>query len=299
MDIIFLTETWLNGDLSCSLFGVFKPIARCDRKKAPRGGVAILVRSTFLIHAEELCTDQIDFAVAVGLQLSGNTALLVILVYLPYPSPYEVSINDLEHFFDIASRSFKLKYPSNQYSHSLCVLGDFNMSSTDRKLMHSSSFRERQFLNLFCDYGLSPLILNKSTHRDGNNLDNVLCGTQAFPLSIQIVETLHLSDHFPIFLTFDIFVQAEKSGSEYSFVNYESLTSFESSWNSFAFDPYPSESNVLDFYNHLWNNMEASFSKKRKKRVTNPFYYSSHTMLALKKLNTVKRKIVKILLKLI
>ena len=106
MDIIFLTETWLNGDLSCSLFGVFKPIARCDRKKAPRGGVAILVRSTFLIHAEELCTDQIDFAVAVGLQLSGNTALLVILVYLPYPSPYEVSINDLEHFFEIASHSF-------------------------------------------------------------------------------------------------------------------------------------------------------------------------------------------------
>ena len=127
-----------------------------------------------------MCPDEFDSAVAVGLQLSGNSALLVILVYLPYPSPYEVSMNDLEHFFDAAACSFRYKYPSNQYSHSLCVLGDFNLPSTDWKLMYSSSAREQQFLNLFSDYGLSPLILNKSTHRDGNNLDNVLCGDMHF-----------------------------------------------------------------------------------------------------------------------
>ena len=293
VDIIFLTETWFNENSSCSLFGTFKPLARNDRKKGPRGGVAILVRSTFLIHAEELCPDEFDSAVAVGLQLSGNSALLVILVYLPYPSPYEVSMNDLERFFDAAACSFRYKYPSNQYSHSLCVLGDFNLPSTDWKLMHSSSAREQQFLNLFSDYGLSPLILNKSTHRDGNNLDNVLCGVHAFPLTFQIIETDHLSDHYPIFMNFEKFVQPELSYSEYYFLNHANLVSFENSWNDFAFDPYPSESNVMDFYNHLWNNIETSFSKKRKKRITNPFYYSSHTMHALNKLNAAKRKIVK------
>ena len=236
-----------------------------------------------------MCPDEFDSAVAVGLQLSGNSALLVILVYLPYPSPYEVSMNDLERFFDAAACSFRYKYPSNQYSHSLCVLGDFNLPSTDWKLMHSSSAREQQFLNLFSDYGLSPLILNKSTHRDGNNLDNVLCGVHAFPLTFQIIETDHLSDHYPIFMNFEKFVQPELSYSEYYFLNHENLVSFKNSWNDFAFDPYASESNVMDFYNHLWNNIETSFSKKRKKRITNTFYYSSHTMHALNKLNTAKK----------
>ena len=139
VDIIFLTETWLDGNSSCSLFGTFKPLARNDQKKGPRGVVAMFVRSTFLIHAEELCPDEFDSAVAVGLQISGNSALLLILVCLPYSSLYEVSMNDLERFFDADACSVRYKDPSNQYSHSLCVLGDFNLPSTDRKIMHSSS----------------------------------------------------------------------------------------------------------------------------------------------------------------
>ena len=157
VDIIFSTETWFNENSSCSLFGTFKLLARNDRKKGPRGGVAILVRSTFLIHAEELCPDEFDSAVAVGLQLSGNSALLVILVYLPYPSPYEVSMNDLERFFDAAACSFRYKYPSNQYSHSLCVLGDFNLPSTGWKLMHSSSAENSSSSTYFLIMDYHPL----------------------------------------------------------------------------------------------------------------------------------------------
>ena len=71
-------------------------------------------------------------------------------------------------------------------------------------------------------------------------------------------------------MNFEMFVQPELSYSEYYFLNHANLVSFENSWNDFAFDPYPSESNVMDFYNHLWNNIETSFSKKRKKRITNP-----------------------------
>ena len=43
----FLTETWFNENSSCSLFGTFKPRARNDRKKGPRGVLLYLLGQRF------------------------------------------------------------------------------------------------------------------------------------------------------------------------------------------------------------------------------------------------------------
>ena len=130
--------------MSCS-FGMFKSIARSDRQNGPRGGV-ILNRVTYNVLAEEI--NSVDFAAVAVIQLSGDSALLIILVYLPYPSPYEVSFDVMERLIDPIFSSFQ-KFPSSEYSHSLWVSGDFNFPSTDWNLMHSHSNRKQQFLDFF------------------------------------------------------------------------------------------------------------------------------------------------------
>ena len=100
--------------MSCSLFGMFKTIARSDRLN--RGGVTILSRLTCNVLAESN-SDDCDFAAAAVIQLSGDSALFVILVYLPYPSLYEVSFDDMERSID--SIFFSEKVSTAEYS--LCL----------------------------------------------------------------------------------------------------------------------------------------------------------------------------------
>ena len=100
LDILLITETWWTDNMSCSLFGMFNSIGRSDRQKGPRGGVAIRSRLTCKIFAEEINSDDFDFAAAAAIQLPGDSVLLIILVYLPYPSPYEVSFDVMERLFD-------------------------------------------------------------------------------------------------------------------------------------------------------------------------------------------------------
>ena len=83
---------------------MFKFIARSDRQNGPRGGVAILTRLTCIILAEEFNSDDFD---AAAIQHSGDSALLISLVYLPYPSPYEVSFDVMERLKDSIFSSFQ------------------------------------------------------------------------------------------------------------------------------------------------------------------------------------------------
>ena len=91
--------------MSCFLIRMFQTIERSDRRNDPRGGVAILSWLTGNILTEEIDSDDFDFAAAAVIQLSGDSALLVILVYLPYPSPYEVS-------FEIGTNDIGDHYPT-------------------------------------------------------------------------------------------------------------------------------------------------------------------------------------------
>ena len=145
---------------------------------------------------------------------------------------------------------------------------------------------------------MSPLILNESTHCDGNNLDNILCDLHAVPLSFENMGTKDISDHYPLILNLENAVQPNSSHMVFSFTSLEEMEVFEKSWLHFTYEPYPSRANVVDFYTYLWYSIETSFSRKREKRLANPFYYTSNTMYTLNKLNRAKRKTVKILVKL-
>ena len=100
LDILLITETWWTDNVSCSLFGMFKSIGGSDRQNGPRGGVAIRSRLTCKILSEEINSDDFDFAAAAAIQLPGDSALLFIFVYVPYPSPYEVSSDVMERLID-------------------------------------------------------------------------------------------------------------------------------------------------------------------------------------------------------
>ena len=102
LDILLITETQWTENMSCSLFGMFKFIARNDKQNGPRGGVAILTKCNIL--AEEFNSDDFDSAAAI--QQSGDSALLISLVYLPYRSPYEVSFDVMERLKDSIFNAF-------------------------------------------------------------------------------------------------------------------------------------------------------------------------------------------------
>ena len=294
IDVLFITETWWKDHVQCTLFGCFQPVAKKNRSNGPRGGVVILSRVTCRFPAEEIELDGFDFAVVIALRLNESSIALIILVYLPFPSPYEVFVESMASLLETATFLFEQKYPSRIYSHSLCVLGDFNFPNTDWNLMNSNSSRENDYLQLFSDWGLRPLILYESTHRDGNTLDNILCGVNSYPLSLEIRKQNLLKDHYPIIFKIDENLSCPESIlCEFSISKHHEILNFERNWMHFVFDSYPSPTNVNEFYNFLWTNLDCSFSKKRAKRIANPFYYTSHTMHYLNKLNTAKRKRVK------
>ena len=123
--------------------------------------------------------------------------------------------------------------------------------------MHTHSNREQQFLDLFSEYGLSPLILNESTHCDGNNHDNILCDLHAVPLSFEIMGTNDISDRYPIILNLEYAVQPNSSRMVFSFTSREEIEVFEKSWIHFTYEPYPCRANVVDFYNYLLYSIET------------------------------------------
>ena len=105
--------------------------------------------------------------------------------------------------------------------------------------------------------------------------------------------TNDISDHYPIILNLENAVEPNSSSIVFSFTSREEMEVFKKSWIHFTYEPYPSRANVVGFYNCLWYSIETSFSSKRKKRLANPFYYTSNKMHTLNKLKTAKRKTVK------
>ena len=75
----------------------------------------------------------------------------------------------------------------------------------------------------------------------------------------------------------------------YSFNNAADIQSFENSWETFPFH-LDSASEIVDaFYSHIQLSIPLCFPKKRSKRIQQPFYYSSHSMHCLNKMNTLVR----------
>ena len=92
VDILFITETWLNNHVDnriLSLFGQYEVISRCDRITGPHGGVAFLAKQNIFsqIHVLSLPLSY-DFVSSIVWLQPRNLAILFILVYLPpFSSP--------------------------------------------------------------------------------------------------------------------------------------------------------------------------------------------------------------------
>ena len=85
---------------------MFKSIARIHGQKGPCGGVTTLSRLTCNILAEEIISNDFNIAAAAVIQLSGDSALLINLVYLTFSSSYEISFDVMERLIDSISSFF-------------------------------------------------------------------------------------------------------------------------------------------------------------------------------------------------
>ena len=231
-----------------------------------------------------------DFAVAATLQNSHNSPALFILLYLPpATNSYRIPFDSFSSCFEDVVRKAKSFYPPDKFNMSLIVLGDFNFPDSDWSSMYSSNKRELEFLEYLNFLELLPLITNGQTHRCGNILYNIV--THDNFITGYSIEDNSSSHHSSIIFNYSSeFNKPCQHPTEYSFNDHTDMMNFHNSWGYFSFTSYPSEANVNELYSFVSWSLNTCFSFKRKVRINNPFYYSSHTIHCLNKLNTARRK---------
>ena len=166
------------------------------------------------------------------------------------------------------------------------------MPDTDWNSVYSTSSLENQYLDIFVSHGLSASI-NIPTHKAGNTLDNILLESVNQFDNFMVINDLHFSDHYPILFNCLISSSSSKStplASSYSFNSAKEISSFIDSWAYFIFTDFPSSTTVDSFYSHLNFIFPQTFSRKTKKTLNTPFYYSSLSMHCLNIKETAEKK---------
>ena len=248
IDLLFLSETWLNplfDDEFCSLFGTFHVVTRTDRFHGTHGGVIILCHRNSALNISEIVIDNIyDFAVGATLQNSRNSVALFILFYQPTAtSSYRIHFDSFSSCFEDVVRRDKRFYPPDKFNMSLIVLGDFNFRDSDWSSMYSSNKRELKFLEYRNFLELLPLITSGQTHRCGDILDIIVTNDNIS--TGYSIEDNSLSHHSSIIFNFSSeFNKPYQHPTEYSFNDHTDIMNFHNSWEYFSFIPYPSEANV-------------------------------------------------------
>ena len=111
-----------------------------------------------------------------------------------------------------------------------------------------------------------------------------------------VIKDLFFNDHYPILFNCLISSSSSKStplASSYSFNSGKEILSFIDSWSYFTLTDFPSSTTVDSFYSHLNLNIPQTFSRKTKKRLNHPFYYSSHSMHYLNIKETAQRNCIR------
>ena len=157
------------------------------------------------------------------------------------------------------------KYPLSVYCLSLYVLGNFKLPNAYWHLMYSNCIREKDYLQLFSNWGLRPLIFAESTHCDGNTLDKILCSDHSYPISLQITKQDILSDQYLINFKVGEYPCPRSNSFEFAISKpLESLFFKKNNWSHFAFSSCLSPVNVNEFNKFLWTNIASSFWRKKK-----------------------------------
>ena len=170
-DLIFITETWLNKNVSCSLLDPNSTftVIRNDRNDARGGGVCALIRK---------CSSYRVLSINIGVEFSDAEILCFDLIVsdrfiVAYRPPS----------FDVASTSYMrmlvkclTKYSSNKYSNVL--VGDFNLPKMSWLSGHYSCPDidiYNQFLTFVTDLGYIQVV---DFPTRGNNVLDLLLTTE-------------------------------------------------------------------------------------------------------------------------
>ena len=290
--LVFLTETWLDENISDSeifLGSSYTIISRSDRPQGQHGGILIAVSNHCGSTLVDISLKQYPFSV--GCCLSETELKLFILIYNPpSTSDYKVDVAQIIECIHAYQKTLVEKVGNPKWDFSTFVLGDFNFPDIDWDTMTSSNEKELSFLEAVNELCLSQFI-DSPTHKAGNILDLIL--TDSSNLDCWVDLNL-FSDHYPIYFSL------ECTNNEIPIVPSYSQSSFDKSIFNQSLSPlfdlicFMQPSTVFDFvsewYSRLSSSLFISIRQKRKRRRNFPIYYSSHTIHLLNQKDTNIRK---------
>jgi len=199
-DIVIITESWCNNNISNSLLKIEGLILcyelRLDRNDTANGiggGLLVYVREGLTILSCDINYDFNQYCKFRVLTLSD-----VITIYLVYRPPSSGAEN-----------SSKLIDMLGTVENNAIIIGDFNYPGINWGLKSSTS-NSREFLNVCIESNLEQLI-DFPTHTKGNILDLVLTNCPDRFVSINDIGRLGRSDHSMIFITLLCPMQLNKS----------------------------------------------------------------------------------------
>jgi hypothetical protein len=298
--IFCITETWLTNTTTSDSILIpqgYSISARSDRLSGTGGGVAIFTANSLNGRVEEIQLVY-DFCCA-NIYTINDYALMIICVYLPpQNSRYTITLCDFEDCLTFCHRAFRSYIEQRAIlKSSFYVVGDFNFPNTNWAMFKSSNSREESFLEVISDFNLIPLVYIP-THRAGNVLDNILTDDLSCnPIfSLTLCSQHHISDHHAIHC--DLHLEASFTNpattTQYSYASGDWIL-LTRQLSHYLVNPFLYINDTLaDFYYHLSHSVDSCFKLKRKKRLSVPSYYSSHSIHILNKINTMKRKMMRL-----
>ena len=291
--IICLTETWLdNSIIDTAIFSghSYTLVLRSDRMSGCHGGILIAVENKFLssTHIRFSSKSEIDCTFVME---SPQFSVGIILFFLPpRGSRYYVNPIAVENRLQTIFRDLENE-PESEWKASIqwLVLGDFNHPNVDWSSVSSLNSEEQNFLDFLTECLFFTQIIDQPTHKGGNILDIGFCShPENWDFSVR---QSSCSDHYSVILSYEGFITHDSSNvfSMHSF-DAEKCAQSTAVLKLLANDCHSSRPGFISLcYKLLDTALDKCFSKKRRKRVNTPFFYSSATMHCLNKLNTAKR----------
>ena len=299
-DILLLSETWLDSnhpDMSVFPASNYNIISRSDRTNGAHGGVLLAANNSVFnsVDFTSIGVDK-DFACACIITFH-STMLLIITVYNPprsnnYAISPQTLSSCLSEYFTLFTESFN---SSNSLHYETLILGDFNFPDIDWPTYHSTKAGDLPFLN-WCQENNLQQVLSFPTHKQGNLLDIIIVTNTDIIEHIENPKWSNLSDHAGVLF------QLSKSHYNTAVISNQQLawSSFNPERVALSLPPITRvaqaiECMSLNDFSAEWTSMvhnaiSSTVPRKHKKRAFRPFYYSSHTLLMLKKLETLERK---------
>jgi exonuclease III len=227
-NIIALTETWLNSDVSNNMIGLNNyKLFRKDRIHGRGGGVCIyvnenLIKSKFQITVLDISVEPYD---TLWIKFSSNLFSFVIAcVYRP---PLNASSNSIENdrkLINVIEDQFKNL--SN-----LIIVGDFNYPNIKWKAdcYSSSSFSDSLFTDMLNDNNISQAVSDFTRFRHNQKsslLDLVLISDCNLISNLSTSDPIGLSDHCTIEIDLQVILYSKCNIESfvYKFTDYASLS---------------------------------------------------------------------------